>query len=198
MPRGLQKNHTGAMDKIASTLDGNVKEIAKKLYEELVKKYPNLRWQDKLKQTQIPSGVGGCQPDGCIFIMQNYFLCSFEAKKQQDAGNVIERWFKNHYIFNVIQEENQPDFKMSYVTFVIGEGAIEGGVMWKALHIAHRKGFNTYHAGDTSAYLSVDSFTEKEIYDIMKNTITERIETLISSGLMTREETETTPLSKLL
>ena len=179
MPRGLQKNHTGAMDKIASTLDGNVKEIAKKLYKELVKKYPNLRWQDKLKQTQIPSGVGGCQPDGGIFIMQNYFLCSFEAKKQQDAGNVIERWFKNHYIFNVIQEENQPDFKMSYVTFVIGEGAIEGGVMWKALHIAHRKGFNTYHAGDTSAYLSVDSFTEKEIYDIMKNTITERIETLI-------------------
>ena len=50
--RGLQPNHSGAMDKLASSIDGNVKEIAKKLHKELVRKYPNLKWQNKQKGEQ--------------------------------------------------------------------------------------------------------------------------------------------------
>ena len=109
---------------------------------------------------------------GGAWFYDNKLIAVFEGKKQQDAGNAIERWFKNNYICRLI------NLQVSYVTFATGEGAYEGGVIGKALNVAHPYGFNKTIPGSNSCFLSIGSFTREKINAIMIETICERINTL--------------------
>ena len=124
-------------------------------------------------------------PDGGAWFYDSVLITVFEGKKQQNAGNAIERWFKNNFICRKVNPE------VSYVTFCTGEGAFmnwtekEGsdelmtyGQIVKALNVAHLDGFNQYNPGDNSAFLSTDCFTKEFINAIMIEVICERINTL--------------------
>jgi len=163
---GIQKG-TVAMDADASKLDKQCKLIAKELAEELAD--TGLVYQRKLTQAQIPGNLAGCEPDGGAWFYDGKLIAIFEAKKQQDAGNAIERWFKNQYIGRAIN----PD--MDYVTFCVGEGAYKHGVMGKSLSVAHPDGFNKYVPYGNSCYMSIDGFTTRRIKQLMKKILLESV-----------------------
>ena len=110
-----------AADDDAKRLDTALKDLKDIVFEELSIEYPDLVLQKRLLPSQIPGGIGGCEPDGGAWFYQDKLIAVFEAKKQQDSGNAIERWFKNNYICRLINPQ------VSYVTFATGEGAYEGG-----------------------------------------------------------------------
>jgi hypothetical protein len=82
-------------------------------------------------------------------------------KKQNDAGNAIDRWFKNNYICRTINPY------VSYVTFACGDGSKPGAIIPRTLNIAHLKGFNQFNLYDNSLFLKPEGFTEEELYDMM-------------------------------
>ena len=181
---GIQKG-TVATDARARKLDEQCKHLMQDVYSVLKKIYPKLTVQKKLTKAQIPGGIGACAPDGGAWFYDSVLITVFEGKKQQNAGNAIERWFKNNFICRKVNPE------VSYVTFCTGEGAFmnwtekEGsdelmtyGQIVKALNVAHLDGFNQYNPGDNSAFLSTDCFTKEFINAIMIEVICERINTL--------------------
>lgn len=172
---GIQKG-TVATDARARKLDKQCKHLMQDVYSVLKKTYPKLTVQKKLTKTQIPGEIGACAPDGGAWFYDGLLIAVFEGKKQQDRGNAIERWFKNNFICRKVNPE------VSYVTFCTGEGAYADGQIGKALNIAHLFGFNQYHPGDNSTFLSVDCFTKEFINDIMIEVISERINTLFPQG----------------
>jgi hypothetical protein len=97
-------------------------------------------------------------------------IAAFEAKKQGNGGNAIERWFKNNFICRMIAP------KVSYVTFGIGPGACENGVIPKCLAVAHLNGFNELHPEANSLFLSENGFTRNQIKAIMIQTIVAAVE----------------------
>ena len=167
--KGIQKGQV-ATDALARKLDYQCKNQSKKLYERLSSLYPKLKYQSKLNQSQIPGGVGGCEPDGGLWFYDDLLIAVFEGKKQQNKGNAIERWFKNYYICKEINDD------LSYVTFCTGEGV--NGVIPKALNVAHPKGWNEYYGGKNSCYLSEEGFADDHIYNVMEEVILERISNL--------------------
>ena len=173
MAGGIQPG-TVATDAKARKLDNQCKKVKDAVFAKLSEMYPELTLQRKLSKDQIPGGVGACEPDGGAWFYKGVLIAVFEGKKQQDAGNAIERWFKNNYICKMINPN------VSYVTFCIGEGAHDTGVIGKALNIAHLNGFNEYFAGMNSAFMSIDGFTHESISDTMIEVLTERIDALFS------------------
>lgn len=165
---GIQKG-TVATDEHARKLDKQCKVIKESVFEDLSSKYPGLTMQRKLTKDQIPGGVGACEPDGGAWFYNDKLIAVFEGKKQQDAGNAIERWYKNNAICRGINAD------ASYITFATGEGAVENGVISKTLNFAHLDGFDTYIPGGNSCFRNPDGFTESEMYDIMHTAIFERI-----------------------
>ena len=124
--------------------------------------------QKKLRQDQIPGGIGACAPDGGAWFKDGKLVAVFEGKKQGIKGNAIERWFKNSYICRLIN----PD--VCYVTFSAGEGAADGRVLQKTLAIAHLSGhnggppkFNQFNPNNNSTFFSVEGFTDDFIRDVM-------------------------------
>ena len=168
---GIQKG-TVATDARARKLDEQCKYLMQDVYSVLKETYPKLTVQKKLIKAQIPGGIGACAPDGGAWFYNGVLIAVFEGKKQQDAGNAIERWFKNNFIARKVNPE------VSYVTFCTGEGAYEDGQIVKALNVAHLDGFNQYNPGDNSAFLSTDCFTKEFINATMIEVICERINTL--------------------
>jgi len=168
---GIQKG-TVATDARARKLDEQCKHQKDSVFAELKQQYPKLTLQKKLTKVQIPGGKGACEPDGGAWFYNGVLIAVFEGKKQQDAGNAIERWYKNMYLCRKINPE------VSYVTFCRGEGACKEGAIGKLLDVAHLLGFNQYNAGDNSCWLSKDGFTEDFIEETMKSIILERIENI--------------------
>ena len=168
---GIQKG-TVATDARARKLDEQCKHIKDDIFVLLQARYPQLTLQKKLTKDQIPGGIGACEPDGGAWFYNGVLIAVFEGKKQQDRGNAIERWFKNNFICRTIN----PD--VSYVTFCTGEGAYSGGVIGKALNIAHLEGFNQYNPGGNSAFMNTDCFTKEFLSAMMIKVITERVESL--------------------
>ncbi|WNL50930.1 restriction endonuclease [Synechococcus phage S-CREM2] len=175
---GIQKG-TVATDARARKLDEQCKNQKESVFATLKQKYPDLTVQRKLTQEQIPGGIGACEPDGGAWYYRGVLIVVSEAKKQQDRGNAIERWFKNNYICRLINPN------VSYITFCTGEGAyrtwdkvlgrLTYGQIVKALNVAHLDGFDQYHPGQNSAFLSPDGFTEEFIHDRTVEAIEERI-----------------------
>jgi len=178
---GIQPG-TVATDARARKLDEQCKHLKDDVFAELKKIFPELSLQKKLTKAQIPGGIGACEPDGGAWFYCDVLIAAFEGKKQQDAGNAIDRWFKNNFICRLISPN------VSYVTFCTGEGAyrfwdkvlgrLTYGQIVKALNVAHLDGFNQYYPGKNSAFLNTDCFTKQEINTIMIEVISERINTL--------------------
>ena len=169
MPRGIQLGQN-ATDAVASLMDNQCKNISIKLFNILKTKYgTDIDVQKKLKQDQIPGGIGACAPDGSLWFWKGTLIAAFEAKKQQNAGNAIERWYKNNFICRTLNQD------MSYVTFTCGEGAVVGGVMHKALAVAHLGGFDAYTPRKNSCFMKPLGFTDEEVEAIMLQVLEERI-----------------------
>lgn len=170
MPRGIQPGHV-ATDAEARKLDTQCKDAVTRVLEKLKPIHGDrLTVQKKLRQNQIPGGIGACAPDGSIWFYDGRLIAAFEAKKQQNNGNAIERWYKNNYICRTISPT------MNYVTFACGDGAVVGGVIHKALAIAHLDGFGKHVKGKNSCFMNPNGFTEDEIMDAMISSITSQLE----------------------
>jgi hypothetical protein len=167
--RGIQIGQV-ATDAEARKLDTQCKTISLWIFERLKEIHGDrIKFQRKLKQDQIPNNkTGGCEPDGGLWFWDGVLIAVFEAKKQQNKGNAIERWYKNQYICRKINPN------VSYATFVCGEGAVVGGVIHKALDVAHGE-FNTYVPGGNSCWMKPEGFTENDIEVRMLEVLEERI-----------------------
>lgn len=167
--RGIQIGQV-ATDAVASKLDNQCKTISCKVLATLQAKYgKDIVLQKKLTKSQIPGGIGACAPDGSLWFWKGSLLAAFEAKKQQNRGNAIERWYKNNFVCRALNPS------MSYVTFACGEGAVVGGVIHKALAIAHLPGFDVYTAGGNSCWMKKEGFSDEEVEAIMFQVLEERI-----------------------
>tara|TARA_B100000029_G_scaffold330209_1_gene322529 strand:+ start:19643 stop:20176 length:534 start_codon:yes stop_codon:yes gene_type:complete len=175
MAGGIQKGMV-ATDEAARTLDKHCKNAAKVFNEHLVPKHGGRLVAVKaMPKDKIPGGTGACQPDGWLWFFDGVLIAAFEAKKQQDKGNAIERWYKNNFICRTVN----PD--VSYVTFAVGEGAYEAGQIGKILSPAHTGSsgaFNAYVPGRNSCFMSRVGFSAAEVQAIMLQVINERIESL--------------------
>lgn len=116
-----------------------------------------------------------CQPDGGFFCIRKdgklIPIVASETKHQGEKGNAIERFFDN----NIWSRDVNPN--ISYITFASGEGAQVNEVIHRTLYKRHHGkfgGFNDYHPGKNSCFLSVDGFSESFIYDILVKSIVER------------------------
>lgn len=161
--RGGIQSGMVATDAVAAKLDKQCKLLKEELSE--VFEGTGLTMQKKLLQSQIPGGIGACEPDGGAWFYNGKLVAIFEAKKQGKRGNAIERWFKNNYICKAINND------VCYVTFCTGEGAGENEVLQKTLNIAHLDGFNQFNPNKNSAFFSVKGFTTEEVSDIMKTVL---------------------------
>lgn len=164
---GIQKG-TVATDARARKMDNYCKELRESVFANF--KSEDLTVQKKLNQTQIPGGIGACEPDGGAWFYKGILIAVFEGKKQQNRGNAIERWFKNNFICRSINPQ------VSYVTFATGEGAKADGTIGKALNIAHLNGFNKYVPGGNSCFMNTDTIDKDEMNSIMHEVILERME----------------------
>ena len=168
---GIQKG-TVATDARARKMDNYCKELRESVFANFKSK--DLTVQKKLNQTQIPGGIGACEPDGGAWFYKGILIAVFEGKKQQNRGNAIERWFKNNFICRSINPQ------VSYVTFATGEGAKADGTIGKALNIAHLNGFNKYVPGGNSCFMNTDTIDKDEMNSIMHEVILERMEAVDS------------------
>lgn len=170
MPRrGIQPGQV-ATDDASRKLDNQCKRIACKVLAALQAKHGSrITTQKKLTPAQIPGGLGACEPDGSLWFLDGKLIAAFEAKKQQNRGNAIERWHKN----NGLCRDINPN--ISYVTFACGGGAVRGGVIPKAIAFRHLGGFNTYVPGGNSCWMKPDGFTDEEVEAIMMQVLEERI-----------------------
>ena len=166
--KGGIQNGTVATDARARKLDNYCKELRESVFANF--KSEDLTVQKKMNQTQIPGGIGACEPDGGAWFYKGILIAVFEGKKQQNRGNAIERWFKNNFICRSINPQ------VSYVTFATGEGAKPDGVIGKALNIAHLNGFNKYVPGGNSCFMNTDTIDKEEMNGIMHEVILERME----------------------
>ncbi len=161
---GLRQGHTGASDEGSKRLDTDLKDIAKELAAEL-------RYVKGLEMKAVVPKEGTitpCVPDGGAWYFRGTLVAVFEAKKQQNAGNAIERWYKNMYRCRVLN----PD--VSYVTFCRGEGARPAGAMQVALDVAH-DGWNQYYPGRNSCWMEPAGFTKEFLKETIRATIVERV-----------------------
>ena len=148
------------------TLDGSVKKVAPKVFKNLQQSFPLLTWS---KRFRSPNHQAGCEPDGGVFYYKDEVILAAEGKHQQNAGNAIERWYKNNFVLRLASP------KMTYITFATGQGAKEDAVISKTLSPAHPDGFNTYVVGGNVCYLEPNGFDEDDIYEIIKEAITDQI-----------------------
>ena len=166
--KGGIQNGTVATDARARKMDNYCKELRESVFANFKSK--DLTVQKKLNQTQIPGGIGACEPDGGAWFYKGILIAVFEGKKQQNRGNAIERWFKNNFICRSINPQ------VSYVTFATGGGAKANGTIGKALNIAHLNGFNKYVPGGNSCFMNEDTIDKDEMNGIMHEVILERME----------------------
>ena len=102
--RGGIKKGTMAWDTDSLALDKMVNTISNDLAKDPDVIAAGLTRQYKLKQDQMPCGVGSCAPDGGVWFKNGKLFAAFEAKKQNDAGNAEERWYDNATLLREINE----------------------------------------------------------------------------------------------
>jgi hypothetical protein len=169
---GIRKGQV-ATDCAAAKIDRDLKEIRDELSQD-----PDLisAVVSMLKKLNKTTTTTPCAPDGGAWFHNGRLIAVFEAKKQQDRGNAIERWYKNHYVCRKLNE------RLSYCTWARGEGAYPEGAIGKALDAAHNGQWNIYRPGHNSCWLSKDGFSKDEIKQQMKYIILERIRSENNEG----------------
>lgn len=173
--RGIQKG-TMAWDEHSLALNSQVSRIAKKLKDDPQIKKAGITYKPKLPSNLV-AGMAGCAPDGGIWFKNGELIAAFEAKKQGNRGNAIERWWKNAAL---LRELNQ---SLSYVTFAVGEGATSSGPIGKTLARGVRSlkqsngrlkltvEFDKMRIGKNSVFMKPSGFTDNEIESIMKKVL---------------------------
>jgi hypothetical protein len=179
---GIQKG-TKAWDDDSLALDNLVGKIAKELSKDPDVIAAGYVYQYKLKQDQMPCGVGACKPDGGVWfkyddlMSEGKLVAAFEAKKQNDAGNAEERWYDNATLLREINKD------INYVTFVSGSAAYfngrgkKNGAFGKsfARRVWNKESdtfeFNQYREGKDSIYLSINGHEENEVRSIMRKAL---------------------------
>lgn len=134
-------------------LDNAVNVASHAAFELMSRKYDGLTFKAKFDKSEIPGNRGACKPDGGIWYFNGIPVMAIEAKHQNNAGNAIERWYKNQFIARAINP------KMSYLTICTGDGADDNGVIYNTLHAAHLKGYNKIVAHGNSAYMCPEGIT---------------------------------------
>lgn len=116
---GIQKGMI-ALDESSKTLDSQLKNLRKEIYEELKSK--GYSYKENIKRTELKKyGIEiGFYPDGGIWYNNDKPIAIFEAKKQGRQGNAIERWCKNNNIAKFLFGD------IRYITFGIREGFENG------------------------------------------------------------------------
>jgi hypothetical protein len=112
---GIQKGMV-ALDESSKSLDLHLKQLREEIYQELKYKgfsYKKNICKDELRKYGIEIGF---YPDGGIWYKDDIPVAIFEAKKQGNQGNAIERWCKNNSIAKFLFGD------IRYVTFGIREG----------------------------------------------------------------------------
>jgi hypothetical protein len=160
-------------------LDKQVNLISQQVFKDILKKFPkykpHLSFQKKLRKDQVKGGKVGCAPDGGIYFWKNKQIVFFEAKKQNDKGNAIERAYKNIFV----AQQNNPE--INYIIFACGSGAYEDGMIGEILSPIIDT-FNKYIPRQCSCFMNVSGFTDKFIYDTMYNVIKESIKYEINNA----------------
>lgn len=169
MAGGIQPG-TMAWDARSLKLDKQVKNASIAVFQHLKKRYPELQYERALPKHLIFDGVGACQPDGGVWFYKGRMIAAFEAKKQNNLGNAIERWFKN---WHLLQEVNQ---RSPYVTFAVGGGAVEEGQIWKTLYSPIKGEFNQMRPDGPSCFLSPEGFTYEEVEQTILTFVTQELE----------------------
>jgi hypothetical protein len=167
--RGGIQEGTMAWDANSLALDKQISRIAKELSNDPAVINAGYSFQKKLRKDQIPGELGACAPDGGVWFKNGKPIAAFEAKKQGDRGNAIERWYKNAFILNYLNPT------INYVTFTCGEGATANTPIGRTLAITvYENGehhFNKYREGKPSVFLSVEGYTDDEVRTIMKKAL---------------------------
>ena len=133
----------------SKTLDGNLKDVAKRVFNVLKECYPDLTFEKRYRSS---THQAGCAPDGGLFYYKGKLIVASEAKHQGATGNAIERWYKNAFILRQVNPS------ITYLTFATGEGAQENAVICKSLSPAHPHGYNNYVIGENVCFTSVKGF----------------------------------------
>ena len=176
-------------DPRARKLDKLVKAASKNVFNSLKSRYPQLELKPKLHTSEIPGGVGSCEPDAGIWIYLGKIIASGEGKKQDEDGNAGQRWYQNMMILR----ELSPG--LTYVTFGTGRGAelvytnskgntkadgspYHSGLMWDLhfAHCGHRGVINEMRLGANNYYPKPDGWTIEEVESIIEKTIIACIE----------------------
>ena len=160
---GIQKGQSATTSE-SLKIDQDLREIR----DELEKEMQHLGVVMK-KKIILPNTLTACSPDGGAWFLGDILIAAFEAKKQQDHGNAIERWYKNNYVCRSLNEN------MSYGTWARGEGAYPKGSIGRILDISHGGEWNTYREGKNSCWLSKEGFSKQEIKDQIRAILIERI-----------------------
>lgn len=202
-----------SLDEESRRLEANVREATQAVYKRLATDYPELKWQPKLSVDNIQAQyvqrgldpnkvkdlpISGAAPDGgCFFIDGKLALCS-EAKKQQDGGNAIERWHKNHAMVQPFGRE------VAYVTFCSGPGAGDEAVMSKILNPAMHnediarldrgeppmnKQWNVPYNEGLSCYRSVNGFEQTQVENSLETILRAKLDTAREQALHPPEST---------
>jgi hypothetical protein len=177
MAGGIQPG-TEAGSKESKQLDGDVRIIAQAIaqaqntyyYEQGHRNLTSNRVRENKRDSAalpelVKKGITlGCVPDGGMWFdgdrtkVDRILKVVFEAKHQQDGGNAIERWGTNHDICKFINPE------VVYVTFATGEGAREGGVLYR-----HGTNMHIIHGDRVQWIYSPAGFSQETIFNIMND-----------------------------
>jgi hypothetical protein len=126
-------------------LHSSAQAVCQEIFQEESLRHPGLQRQKGLSSDEIcrPASLQpeperilcGAQPDGGILFWtdtrgRRILLPAAEARNRQNAGNAIERWFKNYAVLTSFG----PDFR--HITFRSGEGAAPGGRISRVLDLA--------------------------------------------------------------
>lgn len=191
MAGGIQKGTTASTEE-SIKLDKSLKLAAAKVREELQALYLDIVFEKKLSRKvrdelscvdKPGEKAYGVEPDGGIFYL--FFrgilvpIAAFEGKKQGDAGNAEERWFKNNdrlgdlTDIRALQLGIHPKWSSDdfyYKTWCTGEGAAEGSTFDRlsgVLKCKHR--LNKWR--NRSIERSVEPFKQEDIEKDMYRTV---------------------------
>lgn len=177
MAGGIQPG-TEAGSTESKQLDGDVKNIAeamaqcqsKYFYESGHKNLNNSFSKRKIDEGALPEfrnkGITlGCMPDGGMWFdaprsQPRSLKAAFEAKHQGDGGNAIERWCKNYLLCDRLWPG------VTYVTFMTGEGARPGGVLYE-----FGQSMTAVNGSGCVFYYAPEGFSQEGIFNIMNSVL---------------------------
>jgi hypothetical protein len=166
-------NKRGGKGSVASTAESIYLDTLLKERSQLVAKQNNrFRFSTKVEFNDTEMGtISYILPDGGAFYIGDKLLAVFEAKKQGNRGNAIERWYKNNTWCRLLNPE------VSYITFCSGY-VKEDGPLYRILYPVHNGELGSvgkFTKGKNSVYFK-ETWTPEEVEGIMHDILNEIVE----------------------